>query len=580
MDQQEPLSQSTIQAGAPDFAIRGLELHSNARFQTGMWHWKNLDRVFDLMEQLELNALIFHQIDLQDWLVWPQAYFTPEIMRARWPLRRANIQNAKSHIREVVKRAAQRGIGFYLEVKEMAYPDELIELHPELMVIKGVVCPTHPFWWEYERAKYRELLDEIPGIAGVIMSPGSRESKLSLSVHNCTCDRCRSYDPALWYSNIIRSNYEPLAARGKRFVVRDFAFSRADQNLVVDACTRVSRDIVAAMKNTPHDYYPTFPDNPRIGHTDGHPQWVEFDTWGQFNGMGFFPVSLVEDMQRRLRYGKKNGVTGVWFRADLEVVSDTSVFNSFNLLNMFGGGLLSRRIEQDLDNVYQAWLSHGILDPLKAESEETDAVPVQPADRGRFRDFMRASWSVVEKTLYVRGHVWTDGSCQFPITVDRAFFNMLVFQGRDDWEPGSSRRVEPTPENLEIIFAEKEQAEREVERLPEILKIGEARLPAGLKASVNTMLELYRWYVHGFRLCTVACFTARRAGQTRAAADVQAAVAAGGAVALYRNETARRLKDTYFPHTVYWFFDLDNLDQLTADIREKMAALSDRHPAA
>jgi len=157
---------------------------------------------------------------------------------------------------------------------------------------------------------------------------------------------------------------------------------------------------------------------------------------------------------------------------------------------------------------------------------------------------------------------------------------MLVFQGRDDWEPGSSRRVEPTPENLEIIFAEKEQAEREVGRLPEILKIGEARLPAGLKASVNTMLELYRWYVHGFRLCTVACFTARRAGQTRAAADVQAAVAAGEAVALYRNETARRLKDTYFPHTVYWFFDLDNLDQLTADIREKMAALSDRHPAA
>jgi len=576
MDQQKLIEP----ADTADFAIRGLELHGNSRFQTGMWHWKALDRVFGLMEEFELNALIFHQVDLTDWLVWPYAYFTPEIMRTRWPLRRANIENAKSHIREVVKRAAQRGIGFYLEVKEMSYPDELIELHPELMVIKGVVCPTHPFWWEYERAKYRELLNEIPDIAGVIMSPGSRESKLSLSVHNCTCDRCRSYDPAVWYANIIRSNYEPLAAKGKRLVIRDFAYSRAEQNFIVDACSKVSWDIIAALKNTPHDYYPTFPDNPRIGHTDGHPQWVEFDTWAQYSGMGFFPVSLVEDMQRRLRHSKKNGVTGVWFRTDLEVISETSDFNSFNMLNVFGGGLLSRTIEQDLGNVYQAWLAYGVLDPLKAESEETDPVPVQPADRDRFRDFMRASWSVMEKTLYVRGHVWTDGSCQFPVTVDRAFFNMLVFQGRDDWEPGASKRVEPTAENLAIIFAEKEQAEREVKRLPEILKIEEAQIPAKLKASVKTMLDLYERYVRGFKHCTVVCFTARRAIRTHDAADVQAALAAADALTIYREETSRRLKDTYYPHYVYWFFDLDNLDSLTADVRGKMAALSKEHKPA
>jgi hypothetical protein len=157
-----------------DFAIRGVEMHSNNRFQTGSWRWKSIDRVLGIMERNELNALIFHQVDLTDWLVLPSAYFTPEAMRSRWPARLAQVENARSHIREVVRRAAGKGIGFYLEVKEMWYPDELIALHPEVMVVKGIVCPTHPFWWEFIRTKYAELVEEVPGIAGVIMSPRAR----------------------------------------------------------------------------------------------------------------------------------------------------------------------------------------------------------------------------------------------------------------------------------------------------------------------------------------------------------------------------------------------------------------------
>lgn len=556
----------------PDFGLRGVEMHSNGRFQTGSWHWKSIDRVLDLMGRHGMNALIFHQIDLTEWLVWPRYSFTPAQMRSRWPTRLAQVENARSHIREVVRRAGERGIGFYLEVKEIWYPDELIELHPEVMEVKGIVCPTHPFWWDFIRAKYRELVEEIPGIAGVIMSPGSRESKLTFAVQACPCERCRSYDPALWYQQVIRCSHEPLAAKGKKLAVRDFAFSRTDQNFILNACSAVSKDVVMAMKNTPHDYYPTFPDNPRIGRADGHPQWVEFDCWGQYFGMGLFPVSVVEDMQRRLRHCRASGVDGVWFRIDLEVINDQSVFNSFDVLNLMGGAVLSGRIEQDLDEVYRAWLAYGIPDVLKSESEQGELVPVAEEHLARFRDFMRASWSVMEGAIYIRGLVFTEGSCQFPVSVDRAFSNMLVFQGREDWEPGANLRVEPTAGNIAVIFEEKRRAMEEVKRLPEILRIEDSGLPESLQASVRTMLGLYELYVRGYSLCTFGCFLTRKAQRSRSAADIQAASSACDQLSAYREEVRRRFEGTFYNEHVYWFFELGHLDTLVADIRAKLAA--------
>ena len=121
----------------------------------------------------------------------------------------------------------------------------------------------------------------------------------------------------------------------------------------MQAATRCSRDIVIAMKNMPHDYYPTFPNNPRIGNTGDRPQWVEFDCWGQFYGMGFFPCSVVEDMHRRFEFCHAHGVQGIWLRTDWEGMIEASTFNSFNILNVIAGGLLSNNIQEDMDIIYK-----------------------------------------------------------------------------------------------------------------------------------------------------------------------------------------------------------------------------------
>ena len=544
------------------FEIRGLEIHSRR-----MWQWRAVDSALQLMHKLGLNTLIFHQNELTDSLVWPRAYFSSDIMYARWPIRMSNINNDREFVREVVRRAAHYGITFFPEVKEIWYPESLLELHPELMEVKGIVCPTHPFWRDWVRMKYEELLETIPGIGGVIVSPGTRETKVSISAHACPCDRCAAQDPQEWYAKLIRSMYEPLAAKGKRLVVRDFAYTRNEQNLILDACTSVSPDIIAALKNTPHDFYPTFPDNPRIGHTAPHPEWIEFDTWGEYFGLGLFPTSVVEDMQSRLQYSLKNGVKGVWFRTDWECVTDASTFNSLNLLNVFAGGLLSQDPGADLDTVYHAWLNHGLLDALQPESSDDSLIPVAAEDKEAWTRFMKASWKVMEKTVFVRGLLFHDGSCMFPDTLARAFDIMLVFHDRDDWEPGASNRVKPTEENIRAILEEKEQAERELELLPSILGIETLQIPESFRASLKEMFTLYRSYVRGFNNCAASCFRTKQAMETGEPAHWRLAEAAIDELDRYRDEVIALLAASFYPHYVNRLLDVDGLQRLVTDLR-------------
>ncbi|HZZ57974.1 MAG TPA: hypothetical protein VFE31_09095 [Opitutaceae bacterium] len=556
----------------PRFAMRGFEFCGS-----GLWQWKSIDRALAVMEQLGFNTLILHQNDLPDYIVWPAAYFSADFMYARNPVRTDLTCNGRNYVREVGRRAARRNIRLVLEDKELWYPDGLIELHPELMEVKGIVCPTHPFWWEYLNTKYAELVQQVPEIAGVMVSAASRESKVSFAVRNCPCDRCRATSAPDWYAHVAGSIHAPLAAGGRFLVMRDHAYQRSEQNAVVDACSRVSPDIVVSLSNTPHDFYPTFPDNPRIGQTNGNPQWVEFDAMGQFAGLGVFPASFLDDWSRRLDHAAAAGARGVWFRADIEFVSDCSVFNSPNLLNIVGGARLAGGTvpAAGLDPLYATWSSAGLCNPLQTESQQVPAAPLTDSERARLHAFMRASTAVLEKTVLVRGLVFTDGTGQFPESVDIAFDNMLGLHQREEWEPGSSARVAPTEENLRAVRAEKQAAGQELAAAVAALQVADLAVPADTKQAWITLLDFYGRYVTGMQLCAECCFHARLAEHTRAARDAERGREAAERLAAYRTELAERLAQAEgVPHYLRRMFDVSRLDRLGEDVRTRMAAVT------
>lgn len=545
-----------------DFAFRALEFHSSR-----MWQWAQVERALDLMERVGLNALIFHQNDIIEHLVLPEALFPDALMWKRWPVRLHSVHQNRHYVNKVVRAAEARGISFLLEVKEIWFVDELLELKPELRRGDGTVDPENPFWWEFLDLKMRELLRAVPGLAGVIVSPGTRESKVSIATHSA------GIDPVEWYAKLLGAMHRPLAEAGKRFAVRDFSYTADQQSRMIEAAGRVSPDIVISLKNTPHDYYPTFPTNPRIGHTGAHPQWVEFDTWGQFFGLGIFPVSVVEDMQERMRQCLAAGVQGISLRTDWEVITDHGALNSPNLLNVIGGAMLSQDVGRDLSGIYDAWMSHGLLSPMRTASELETAVVVEGQDaRARLEAFMKASWTVMEGAAYVRGHLFHEDD-QYPDTLDKAFGMLVDIHGRDEWEPGASRLVEPTNANIAVILEEKRAALEAVRRLPEVLGAETLGLPAAQAAEFTTMLDLYERWVRGFELCARTVFLTRKAERSGAPGDADDALATVGPMRDFARETSARLEGTDFSHVVYWMLDTGRLESLAADAERRLAAL-------
>jgi hypothetical protein len=377
-----------------------------------------------------------------------------------------------------------------------------------------------------------------------------------------------------WYTKLIGAMYEPIEKRGKTLVVRDFSYSKANQSLVMDAVQSVSPKIVTALKTTPHDFYMTFPNNPSIGHVGSNPQWIEFDAWGQYSGCGLFPCGVVEDMQKKLTYDRAHGAVGAWFRTDLEGMTDESVFNSFNLLNLVAGALLSQNINQDLDNVYRAWLQTGLFDALIPESLEPPPVPIPPEYLGRLKDFMKACYSISIKAYYVRGFLFYLKDGRFFNDVENAFFRMKVREGLEDWEPGANKRIDLTEENFAAIIAEKDEALAEVQKLPGILQVETLPISDGFKAHIATMLSLYREYVLGFKLCAIGIFRANQAELTKQSDHAQQALRAADDLQQYRTRIVKILGNTYFPQNVHRALDPIALDSLIQNIRNTCLPLS------
>jgi hypothetical protein len=558
---------TTAQTARPrGFSFRGLEFHSSR-----MWQWAQVDQALTFMQTFDMNALIFHQNDIVDHLVFPHAFFPEEMMWKRWPVRLHSIYQNRHYINKVAREAKAKGIAFLLEIKEIWYVDQLLDEVPALRNADGSICASNPFWWDFLDIKMRELIGAVPDLAGVIVSPGTRESKVSISTNTCRCARCAITDPTDWYTNLLRSMHRPLAEHGKSFAVRDFSYSAAQQSRMLDAAKRCSDDIVISLKNTPHDYYPTFPDNPRIGHTGGLPQCIEFDTWGQFFGMGFFPVSVVEDMQIRMRHALASGAEGIALRTDWEVLTDSGSFNSPNILNVIGGALLAKDVELDLDSVYAAWAKYGLYSPMQPASAMQPAqVPSHPQSAAILKAFMQASWSVMEKSAYVRGHLFHEDD-QYPDTIAKAFDMLVHIHGRDDWEPGASRLLDPSDENLAVIFAEKAQACGDVRKLPALLQTAELGLPPPVTRELEQVLELYTVYVDGYDLCARAVFGVRKAELSRVAADIAHARHTAARLRKFGEHVGARLRGTSFPHYVYWLLDTTRTDKLADDVEARLA---------
>ncbi|MBR1918951.1 MAG: hypothetical protein IJ831_04940 [Spirochaetales bacterium] len=475
---------------------RVLEIHG-----INMWNMFHVDRAIRFARKYNMTGIIFHCNEFIDRMIFPDKYFTKDELLKYNPVRNSVTKNNRYYFRSVLDKCRANGLEFYAEVKEIYYPYDLLTKFPGLRKADGQVCATDPFWWEFLEAKYEEFFRMFPEVAGISVSPGTRESMVSFAANRCTCERCRNYDVDLWYHNLLEAMHRPIAKAGKRLIVRDFSYTKAHQFAMVDAARSVASDIVMSMKKVPHDYYPVFPDNPAVGSCGELGQWVEYDTWGQFFGLGVFPCSVVEDMKGRMERYLEKGATGITLRTDWENFTQSSTFCSFNMLNVIAGAMLGRDVNTTLDEIYSEWFRYGLVSPLIQDTFDQKPCRIEDEDVQKdLRKLVQLVWKGLEKGIHVRGHVF-NRNCQCFDRYDLTYNIMTVFHSRDQWEKDAHLRVEPTDENIPLIIEEKREAVAIAESAGKLaLSLRDRIEDENIRKYLEYLSKAFVLYLRGFEL--------------------------------------------------------------------------------
>ena len=86
------------------FDMVGLEIHSKA-----MWYHAHIKRVLDFMSNNGFNALILHQSDLLNHLIFPRKYLSSNLMWEKFcGLRSFEIENNRLYLNNVVEEKRNR----------------------------------------------------------------------------------------------------------------------------------------------------------------------------------------------------------------------------------------------------------------------------------------------------------------------------------------------------------------------------------------------------------------------------------------------------------------------------------------
>ncbi len=210
----------------------------------GLSRWVVKDQeIIPLKTSTLVNTLVLHRNDFVDLIGIPGAYFGYKNRRVILPYLISTARSSgsctsihyaallplpeKVPFKKSTGRGGQKGNpGLYCEQGIVFLILSWILPAP---VHDGHVCATDPFWQEFLGVKYREFFREFPQVAGIITSPATGESRVSIKSNRVYLSAGVSPPPGGLYRMVLTSMYEPIRQAGRNMIVRDFVFDSASQ---------------------------------------------------------------------------------------------------------------------------------------------------------------------------------------------------------------------------------------------------------------------------------------------------------------------------------------------------------------
>ncbi|GHU88256.1 hypothetical protein FACS1894155_02760 [Bacteroidia bacterium] len=252
----------------------------------------------------------------------------------------------------------------------------------------GTIDLDNPEFWQWYKEDYRQMLDLVPEIDGLILTfietGAYAEKQHSLKMPT----------PEEKLAAVVNAVADVvIEERGKKLYIRTFAYSEKEYAGIVGCINHIKNDNVALMvKEVPHDFFLTHPNNRFIGKLD-RPTIVEFDTGNEYNGQGVIANTWPEYVMKRWKdYIDRPNVAGYVARTDR--YGTTKIVGTPNEILLYA---LKRTTEDksiSADQVYDEFIiskyGKGVLQPIKSA--------------------FKKSFDIVMSVLYVLGTSMADHS--------------------------------------------------------------------------------------------------------------------------------------------------------------------------
>jgi hypothetical protein len=160
----------------------------------------------------------------------------------------------------------------------------------------GTIDLDNPAFWTWLKNDYRALLDLVPAADGIVLTfieTGARAERQRSVTLAAADDKLAAVVNAV--ADVV------VGERRKTLYARTFSYTHEEYRNISRAIAKFARpDVRLMMKETPHDFFLTHPDDFLAG-TIARPTIVEFDVGAEFNGQGLIANTWPEHMLARAR---------------------------------------------------------------------------------------------------------------------------------------------------------------------------------------------------------------------------------------------------------------------------------------
>ncbi len=209
----------------------------------------------------------------------------------------------------------------------------------------------NPAFWEWFKNDYRQMLDMVPRIQGLILTFIETGARIERQ-----------------HSEMLKTDSEKLAAavnavadvvireRGLNLYVRTFAYDHKEYERITGAIELFERDeIRLMMKETPHDFFLLHPQDVYAGQFN-RPTLMEYDIAGEYNGQGIILNTWPQYILGRAKdYLQRDHIAGYVARVDR--YGDTRIIDRPSEINLWALKCVHEDLAVTTEQVYQQFIS-------------------------------------------------------------------------------------------------------------------------------------------------------------------------------------------------------------------------------